>query len=86
MITQPYHIYVERTETSKNMARYYAMAIEQTLFGDACLTRRWGRIGTTGQQMIHHFQREEEAVSLFLDLLRQKRTRGYRPVNTATCV
>lgn len=85
-MTQPYHIYIERTETSTNMARYYAMAIEQTLFGDACLTRRWGRIGTTGRQIVHHFQREEEAVSLFLDLLRQKRTRGYRPVNTVACV
>ncbi|GAA4186850.1 WGR domain-containing protein [Shinella granuli] len=83
MITQLYHIYIERTDASKNMARYYAMAIEQTLFGDACLTRRWGRIGTMGQQSVHHFQREEDAVRLFLDLLHQKRTRGYRPANTA---
>lgn len=42
MITQPYHIYIERTDASKNMARYYAMAIEQTLFGDACLTLCFG--------------------------------------------
>jgi predicted DNA-binding WGR domain protein len=79
MIAQPYQLYVERTEPSKNMARYYAMAIEPTLFGDACLTRRWGRIGARGQQMVHHFRSEKEAVRLFLDLLRQKRARGYRP-------
>lgn len=79
MIAQPYQLYVERTEPSKNMARYYAMAIEPTLFGDCCLTRRWGRIGTNGQQMVHHFEREEEAVHLFLDLVRKKRSRGYRP-------
>ncbi|MDK1376389.1 MULTISPECIES: WGR domain-containing protein [unclassified Sinorhizobium] len=79
MIAQPYQLYVERTDDSKNMARYYAMSIEPTLFGDACLTRRWGRIGASGQQMIHHFDREEDAVQLFLDLLRQKRKRGYRP-------
>jgi predicted DNA-binding WGR domain protein len=79
MIVQPYQLYVERTDPAKNMARYYAMSIEPTLFGDACLTRRWGRIGSRGQRMVHHFSREEEAVRLFLSLLRQKRSRGYRP-------
>lgn len=79
MIAQPYQLYVERTDRTKNMARYYAMSIEPTLFGDACLTRRWGRIGSRGQQLVHHFDWEEEAVRLFLNLLRQKRVRGYRP-------
>ena len=83
MITQPYQLYVERTEPSKNMARYYAMTIEPTLFGTACLTRRWGRIGTAGQEKSHHFQREEDAVQLFLDVLRQKRARGYRPAGAS---
>ncbi|MGR9426271.1 WGR domain-containing protein [Rhizobium leguminosarum] len=77
MIAQPYQLYVERTDTSKNMARFYAMAIEPTLFGDVCLIRRWGRIGAQGQEMRHSFPREEDAVGLFLDLLRQKRNRGY---------
>jgi len=79
MIMQPYQLYVERTEPSRNMARYYAMSIEPTLFGTACLTRRWGRIGRMGQEKVHHFWQEEDAVHLFLDLLRQKRARGYRP-------
>uniref|UniRef100_A0A939MNN7 WGR domain-containing protein n=3 Tax=Bradyrhizobium TaxID=374 RepID=A0A939MNN7_9BRAD len=79
MIAQPYQLYIERTDASKNMARFYAMAIEPTLFGDICLTRRWGRIGARGQMMKHSFAREDEAVRLFLDLLRQKRNRGYHP-------
>ncbi|MBP2448616.1 WGR domain-containing protein [Rhizobium leguminosarum] len=79
MIAQPYQLYVERTDASKNMARYYAMDISPTLFGQTCLTRRWGRIGAGAQSKAHVFAREEEAVSLFLDLLRQKRSRGYRP-------
>ncbi|SIQ89469.1 WGR domain-containing protein, predicted DNA-binding domain in MolR [Rhizobium sp. RU33A] len=78
MITQPYQLYVERTDASKKMARYYAMEISASLFGDICLTRAWGRIGKGGQRRIHSFQREEEAVSLFLELLRQKKARGYR--------
>ncbi|NKL67514.1 WGR domain-containing protein [Rhizobium leguminosarum] len=79
MISQPYQLYVERTDPAKNMARYYAMEIEQTMFGEACLTRRWGRIGKRGQEKQHVFEREEEAVRLFLELLKQKRGRGYRP-------
>lgn len=80
MITQPYHLYVERTDATKNMARFYAMSIQPNLFGKACLTRCWGRIGTTGQTMSHHFETEREAVALFLDLLRQKKRRGYSAV------
>ena len=79
MITQPYQLYIERNDASMNMARYYAMDISETLFGETRLTRRWGRIGARGQSKAHIFQREEEAVLLFLDLARQKRTRGYRP-------
>ncbi|NEI67322.1 WGR domain-containing protein [Rhizobium leguminosarum] len=63
MIAQRYQLYVERTDASKNMARYYAMSIEPNLFGEACLIRRW----------------EEEAVRLFLQLLRKRRSRGYGP-------
>lgn len=78
MITQPYQLYVERTDRAKNMARFYAMSIDANLFGELCLTRRWGRIGAKGQTLIHHFEREQDAVTLFLDLTRQKRARGYR--------
>ncbi len=80
MLAQPYQLYVERRDASRNMSRFYAMSIEQTLFGQACLIRRWGRIGAHGQTMQHSFDREDEAVQLFLDLLRQKRDRGYRPM------
>lgn len=84
MIAQPYQLYVERKDRAKNMARYYAMSIEANLFGELCLTRRWGRIGTRGQTLIHHFEREQDAVALFLDLTRQKRARGYRTRSLAT--
>lgn len=79
MISQPYQLYVERSDVLKNMARYYAMDISATLFGQACLTRRWGRIGSRGQSKLHIFESEQEAVTLFLDIMRQKRGRGYRP-------
>ena len=79
MIMQPYYLYIERTDPTRNMARFYALQFSLSLFGEACLTRSWGRIGTSGRTMVHHFEREEEAVSMFLALTREKRGRGYRP-------
>ena len=79
MITQPYHLYIERIAPEKNLARFYALSVQPTLFGDISLVRTWGRIGTRGQQMVHFFDDENLAVSLFLEVLRQKRKRGYRP-------
>jgi len=46
MIMQPYTLYIERIDAARNMARFYAVSIDPTLFGEVCLTRRWGRIGT----------------------------------------
>ncbi|MCW8060166.1 WGR domain-containing protein [Agrobacterium tumefaciens] len=82
MLAQPYQLYIERKDPARNMARYYVMEITETLFGDACLTRTWGRIGANGQSKTHLFDREEDAVRLFLDLTRQKHARGYRTRQT----
>ncbi|MHB0952074.1 MAG: WGR domain-containing protein [Allorhizobium sp.] len=79
MIVQPYHLYVERIEPERNMARFYALSVQPTLFGEVSLVRCWGRIGSRGQKMVHVFNEEKHAVGLFLELLRKKRNRGYRP-------
>jgi predicted DNA-binding WGR domain protein len=79
MIVQPYHLYVERVVPEKNMARFYALAVQPTLFGEVSLVRSWGRIGTHGQKKVDVFNEEKHAVGLFLELLRKKRKRGYRP-------
>ena len=79
MLTQPYQLYIERTDPAKNMARFYTVAISERLFGEPCLIRRWGRIGASGQSMVHAFANEEDAVRLFLEVIKRKRARGYRP-------
>ncbi|MFA7416792.1 MAG: WGR domain-containing protein [Rhizobium sp.] len=79
MIVQPYHLYVERIEPERNMARFYALSVQPTLFGEVSLVRCWGRIGSRGQRIVHVFNEEKHAVDLFLELLRKKRNRGYRP-------
>ncbi|MGO6951816.1 WGR domain-containing protein [Rhizobium johnstonii] len=79
MTREPRHLYIERREPDKNMARFYALSIEPTLFGETSLVRGWGRIGSRGQQKIHVFDSEAKAVDLLLTLLRKKHARGYRP-------
>lgn len=74
-----FRLYVQRIDTTRNMARFYAMSIEPDLFGGSALVRRWGRIGTSGQERIHLFNDERQAIGQFLILARQKRARGYRP-------
>ncbi|MEL4072718.1 WGR domain-containing protein [Ochrobactrum sp. GPK 3] len=78
MIAQQFHLYVERIDPNKNIARYYAMHISYSLFGEPCLTRQWGRIGASGQVKLQHFEHETEAVQLFLTLARKKQMRGYK--------
>jgi len=46
MLFHSYRLYIERIDPEKNMARFYALAIEPSLFGTPLLIRRWGRIGT----------------------------------------
>lgn len=71
-------IYIERTDTTSNMARFYALSIEPTLFDEICLVRRWGRIGTYSQKKTMFFASEAEAMKQFAEIRRQKARRGYR--------
>ena len=79
MIAQQYQLYIERRDPRRNMARFYTLSIEETLFGRARLVRRWGRIGTIGRVVQHSFDDEGDAVQLFLELLRAKRNAAIAP-------
>ena len=43
---------LERVDRTKNMARFYVLSIEPTLFEDFALVRRWGRIGNAERERI----------------------------------
>ena len=43
---------LERVDRTKNMARYYVLSVEPTLFTESSLVRRWGRIGSPGRTQI----------------------------------
>jgi WGR domain len=46
------HIVLERVDPARNIARYYVLSIEPTLFGKHTLIRRWGRIGRLGLERL----------------------------------
>lgn len=80
MSKKSFHLHVQRVDATKNMARFYRLAIEPTLFGEFSLVRNWGRIGTRGQEKVLVLENEKQALAAFLDILRRKRKKGYRPV------
>ncbi|MFC5843765.1 MULTISPECIES: WGR domain-containing protein [Phyllobacteriaceae] len=74
--TGPVHL--RRIDPSRNMRRFYTLAIQPTLFGGASVIRNWGRIGTSGRSMMETFDRDADAASASSRLERTKRRKGYR--------
>jgi predicted DNA-binding WGR domain protein len=79
MSAQSYRLHIKRVDPNRNMARYYELSLEPTLFGEISLVRTWGRIGRRGQRRVDLFPTEMLALELFLELLRKKRAKGYKP-------
>ena len=69
--------YLNHIDPSRNMARYYHMTIQPTLFGEWSLVREWGRIGKGGQVKQASFSSAEEARQAFTRLAKAKQRRGY---------
>lgn len=67
-----------RIAPARNMARFYALALQPSLFGDVALVRRWGRIGTKGRSIIELHADAEGALRAFERYRTIKQRRGYR--------
>lgn len=70
--------YLTSIDPSCNRARFYRVAVEPTLLGDACLTRCWGRIGGAEKRLAPVVfgdvgKAEREAARI----VRKKLKRGY---------
>jgi predicted DNA-binding WGR domain protein len=71
------YLILDRCDASRNMARYYVLRIDASLFGDATLTREWGRIGRPGQRRVELYADRAGAVEALETWLQRKRQRGY---------
>ena len=72
-----------RCQPDRNMARFYALAIEDSLFGDAALLRYWGRLGTRGREVRELHASAELAQAALARWRHRKIRRGYGPAATA---
>ena len=66
-----------RIDHARNMARFYSLSVEPSLFGGSALVRRWGRIGTEGRQKIELFDTAAEAADAHSRFAARKLRRGY---------
>lgn len=62
MAGEPIEMHFQRKDPALNMARYYSLSLQPTLFGEIALVRMWGRIGTMGQQRSLTFTEAADAV------------------------
>ena len=74
----PTTLNLRRVDLTCNMRRFYRMSIQRDLFGQACLIREWGRIGTRGQVLIETHADEGKAITALMRLSTQKQKRGYQ--------
>lgn len=70
---------LRRVDPARNMARYYGVAVEPTLFGWSAVVRDWGRIGCSARRRLDLYDDEDQAVAAADGLLRSKLRRGYDP-------
>jgi predicted DNA-binding WGR domain protein len=78
MASEPTDLHFRRIDSAQNMARYYSLSLQPTLFGEMALVRTWGRIGTMGQQKSSMFLDSDEAAAALEKLTQQKLRKGYR--------
>ena len=69
--------HLHRIDHSANMARFYAIALQPTLFGEVSVIRTWGRIGTQGQVKLETFPTVFAAKRQAGLIEGRKRRRGY---------
>ena len=69
---------LERIDRAKNMARFYVLSIEPTLFEDLSLVRRWGRIGSVGRERFRLHPSRPIAHIELKKWLDRKRCHGYQ--------
>lgn len=73
-------LHFRQIDPSRNRARFYVLELVPTLFGETVLLRRWGRIGTGGQQS-ERLVDPAKADHALRQAARLRLRRGYRPIN-----
>jgi predicted DNA-binding WGR domain protein len=71
-------IILTRVDGQKNVARFYKLDVQPTLFGGWSLVREWGRISRAGRVVIEHHATRGRADNALISKWAQKSKKGYR--------
>ena len=71
-------VHLTRIDPAKNMARFYKLDVQPNLFGEWCLIREWGRIGSPGRVKECPCPTEAEALALSRKQQQVKQRRWYQ--------
>ena len=77
MVEAKLQIVLRRQDSTRNVSRYYVLAIEPSLYGDVALVRAWGRIGSLGRQRLDLYATTDAAGEALEVWLARKMRRGY---------
>lgn len=70
-------MHLRRIDSDRNMARFYTMTIQPTLFGEWALVQEWGRIGSAGRVVSTRYAAERQAAAALTARLKAKHRHGY---------
>lgn len=71
------HCRFTKIDHSANIRRYYVISVERDLFGEACVVKTWGRIGTKGRAKVTRYASERAAENAARSAVKRRRKRGY---------
>jgi predicted DNA-binding WGR domain protein len=69
--------YLTRTDSTRDINRFYLVDITPTLFGEWALLREWGRRGSPGTMRLSSYQRRNEAETAEQRVIKRRLYRGY---------
>jgi predicted DNA-binding WGR domain protein len=69
---------LRRIDPSRNMRRFYRLAITPDLFGGFLFLKQWGRIGLRGRIVAERYDTQASALDALQRQALRKQRRGYR--------
>lgn len=72
--------FLTRIDPTRNMDRFYIVAVMPTLFGEWAVLRECGRRGSPGTVRLSSYERRNEAETAERRTIKRRLQRGYRAI------
>ena len=78
-------VFLTRTDTSRNINRFYVVSVTETLFGEWAVMREWGRRGQAGTVRLDSYERRDDAQLAERHVITRRIAHGIRRSEKAAC-